>query len=304
MREREIGIDVKGIAPYLFISPIAIGVGILSFVCFVYVIRLSFMKSDLLSLPTFVGLKNYVYILFKRKWFVMALSHTLYYAVFAVPLNLIIGLGLGVAMYRKIKFGTFFRVAYLIPWVCSGIIIALTFRYIFNPQWGIVNIILGALGFEKIIWTETKTAIPIVALMGSWQSMGFGMIIFLGAITAIPKDIFEAASLEGANELQIFRYITLPLLRPTIFFYMVISCIGAFNVFDTIYAFVEGEMGTFTTTALSSPIMTCTYFCYQMAFKSFCFGRSSATAILMFLFTLVAILIQRHFIGRKVTYFK
>lgn len=303
MKEKEMGIEVKGISPYLFILPIAIGVGVLGFACFIYVIRLSFMKVDLLSVPTFVGLKNYIYALFTRKWFIMSLSHTLYYVVVAVPLNLVIGVGLGVAMYRKIKFGAFFRVAYLIPWVCSGIIIALIFRYIFNPQWGIVNIILGALGFEKIIWTGTKTAIPIVALMGSWQSMGLGMIIFLGAITAIPKDIFQAASLEGANGLQIFRRITLPLLKPTIFFYVVITTVGAFSVFDTIYGFVEGQLGS-RELALSSPVMTSTFFCYQMAFGVFAFGRSSAIAILMFLVTLVVILLQRHFIGRKVVYFK
>lgn len=301
MNENKAGIYVKGITPYLFILPIIIGIGLFGFACFVYVLKLSFTKTSLIGNSSFVGLKNYFYVLFQTKWFLIALSHTLYYVIWSVPLNLVVGLGLALAMYRKIKFGSFFRFTYLLPWVSSLVIIALIFRYIFNPEWGIVNYILNFFRIKKIAWTEyTSTAIPVVAMISAWQGMGFGMIIFMGAINAIPKEIFEAASLEGASKLQMFYYITLPLIKSTIFFYLVVLVIGAFQVFDSVFIFSEGDLSTTMASSLGSRTLTCSYFTYLIAFRQFAFGKASSMAILMFIITLAVILIQRHFIGRKV----
>jgi len=300
MEESKVGIEVKGIIAFLFILPIFIGVGVFSFYCFIYVIRLSFLQTTMLTPGVFIGLKNYYYLLFESKFFLIALSHTLYYVLWSVPLNLFVGLSIGFAMYSKIKYGSFFRFTYLIPWIASGVIIALVFKYIFNTNYGMVNWVLVNLGFEKVRWFGSmKTVVPIAALMGAWQGMGFAMIIFLGAISAIPKNFGEAAKLDGANFLQVIRYIMLPLIKPTIFFYLVICFIGAFQVFDSIFIFMQQQVTT--TLGLQSNTLTSAYFTYVLAFQGMQFGRASAMAILMFLMMLVAVVIQRHFIGKRIT---
>lgn len=301
MNESKIGIEVKGIKPFLFILPTLIGVGVFSFACFVYVIRMSFLETTMLTPGKFVGLGNYYFLLFKSRYFLIALQHTLYYVLWSVPLDLFVGLSLGFAMHSKIKYGSYFRFTYLVPWVASGVICALVFKYAFNTNYGIVNWVLVNLGFEKVRWfANMKTAVPVAALMGAWKGMGFAMIIFLGALNAIPKNLSQAASIEGASTLQIIRYIMLPLVKPTIFFYLVVCFIGAFQVFDSIYIFMQQQM-THSELGLQSSILTSAYFTYVLAFGSMQFGRAAAMAILMFLIMLGAVLLQRHFIGKRLT---
>jgi len=296
------GIEVKGIKPFLFILPILIGIVIFGYGCFAYVVKLSFFKTNLLKPPEFVGLKNYIFLLFESKYFLISLKHTLYYVLWSVPLNLFIGLSLGFAMHSKIKYGSFLRFTYLLPWISSSVIIALIFKYAFNTHWGIVNwIFTDLLGFGRIRWfSEMKTAVPVAAIMGAWQGMGFAMIIFLGAINAIPKNLTESASLEGANTLQIIRYVMIPLIKPTIFFYLVICFISAFQVFDSVFILMQQELGI-CSVGLQGSILTSAYFTYVLAFEGQQFGVAAAMALLMFLIMIIAILIQRYFIGRKVT---
>lgn len=296
------GIRVKGIMPYLFLLPMLIGVGIFGFGCFIYVLGLSFTKTNLL-ISQFVGLDNYYYVLFKKPWFSTALLHTVYYAVWTIPLKLSVALGLALLLYRKMRFGSFFRFAYLMPWVSSAVIIALVFKYIFNSQFGIVNWFLGQFGFDKVLWTKNfLVAVPVIALMESWQHMGFGMLLFLGALNTIPREIEEASSLEGASNLKRFYYITLPLLKPTIFFYLVVSLIGAFSVFDTVYGFLEGDPGGAQASQIfNSPVLVCSYLVYLMGFRMFAFGRAAAIAIMMFILVLSAILVQHRLLGKEAT---
>lgn len=289
-------IRVRGIAPYLFILPIAIGVGIFGFYCLFEVLRMSFTKTSLLT-TEYVGISNYVRI-FSTSDFLIPLSHTFYYAVWVVPLNLIVGLSLGMLMFHKIKFGIAFRFIYLLPWVSSPVIIALVFRYIFNPEWGVVNWFLVNIGLPKVMWTERALyAIPVVALIQVWQSMGFGMIIFLGALDGVNLEILEAANLEGANWLQVAMYITIPLLKPAVFFYLVISLIMAFNAFDVIYAFVEGMRGP-SFHVFTTPVLVSSYFIYLEAFRYFTFGSAAAMAICISLVVSGIIVLQRLLVGR------
>ena len=292
------GIRVKGIGPYLFILPMVIGISIFGFYAFFYVLRLSFYKSTLLT-SEFIGLKNYSYI-FREKWFTISLIHTLYYALWSVPLNLFIGLTLALALYKKMKFGTLFRFIYLLPWVSSTVIIALIFRYVFNPEWGLINWFLGLFGIGKIMWTESYLlAIPVIATIGAWQSAGFGMIIFFGAISSIPRGIFEAADLDGCNEIKKFWHITIPLLKPIIFFYLVISLVTSFQVFDAVYAFLEGMPGTSAWTIFTSPVQICSYFIYLVGFGMFSFGKSSAMGMTMFVIVLGILLMQKFLLGKE-----
>lgn len=291
------GIQAKGVAPYLFILPIAIGVGIFGFYCLIQVFRMSLTQSTLL-VSNYVGIRNYIQI-FKEGWFLVALSHTFYYALWVVPLNLIVGIGLGLIMFRKIRLRGVFRFIYLLPWISSPVIVALIFRYIFNPEWGVANWFLVHIGLPKIMWTERALyAIPVVALIQVWQSMGFGMIIFLGALGGIKNEVLEAASLEGANWFQIIIHITIPLLKPAIFFYLVISLIMAFQAFDAVYAFVEGVYGAGTFHVFTSPVLVSSYFIYLTAFRYFMFGSAAAMAISLFLVVSGIIILQRFLMGK------
>ncbi len=291
-------IKARGIYPYFFIAPIVIGIGIFGFYCAYEIFRLSLFESSLLS-ERYVGLDNYFYI-FKEKWFLVALSHTLYYAIWIVPANLIIALALSGVMFGKIRGGTFFRVIYMLPWIASPVVIALTFRYIFNSEWGVVNWILVNLGFEKVAWTQSPlTAIPVVALMESWRNMGFGMILFLGAMSSIDKKCLEAAELDGASGFRKLVSIIIPQLKPTIFFYVVISLLYAFQAFDGVYAFVEGVRGAGSWHVFVSPVMVSSYYIYSTAFRMFEFGKASAMAVSLFVIVLIIIVIQKYLTRKK-----
>lgn len=300
MQEKETGIEIGGIGPYLFILPILIGAGIFSIACFFYVICLSLQKVTLIMPSTFVGLSNFIYVL-RNEWFLTSLIHTSYYVLWTVPLCLFTGIGIAFAVYKKIKFGSLFRSIYLLPWITSSIIAALTFRYIFNPEMGVVNYIIKLVGIRPVIWgSNVGNTVPILALINSWQMLGFGMIIFIGAIVSIPKELIESALIEGATNLQILWYIILPLIRPIIFFYLVITTISAFQIFDSAYIFSGCSHGFDVSEALSAPVLTASYLTYIIAFSQLWFGKASSMAIVMFLIVLGIILIQRRFIGRKV----
>ncbi|GAH47715.1 unnamed protein product, partial [marine sediment metagenome] len=167
-----------------------------------------------------------------------------------------------------------------------------------NPEWGVINWFLVNIGLPKIMWTEKALyAIPVVACIQVWQSMGFGMIIFLGALSGIKPEILEAASLEGANWFQVAIRITIPLLKPAMFFYLVISLIMAFNAFDVVYAFVEGIRGPIFH-VFTSPVLVSSYFIYLEAFRYFSFGSAATMAILIFLVVSGIIVLQKLLVGK------
>jgi len=291
------GVEIKGISPYLFILPIAIGASIFGLGAFAYVVKMSFTETSLLK-SEYVGLRNYIEI-FQEKWLWLSLCHTLYYAAWLVPLNLIIALSLSFAVFRVIRGGAIFRSIYLLPWVSSMVIVGLLFRYMFNAEWGIVNWCLQKIGFSKVLWTESPlTAIPVVAFMEGWRSMGFGMIIFLGAMSSIDIEIIEAAQIEGANWFQRARHIVVPLVKPAIFFYTTISLLTVFQTFDNVYAFVEGIRSSANTDLFISPVLVSSYVIYIIGFRWFEFGKASAMAICLFFVALSIILMQRHLLTR------
>lgn len=290
-------VEIKGIAPYLFILPIAIGVGIFGLGAFAYVVKMSFTETSLIK-SEYVGLANYIEVL-QGKWLWIALGHTLYYALWLVPLNVIIALALSFLVFRVIRGGAIFRSIYLLPWVSSMVIVALLFRYMFNPEWGIVNWCLEKIGLGKVLWTESfQTAIPVIAFMESWRSMGFGMIIFLAAMSNIDTEIIEAAQIEGANWFQRAIHIVIPLMKPAIFFYTTISLLVVFSTFDSVYAFVEGLKGHTEGDLFMSPIWVSSYVVYIIGFRWFQFGKASAMAICLFLVTLGMVLIARRLLSR------
>lgn len=294
--KKQTGIPVKGIVPYLFILPVLVGVGVFGFGALSYIVYLSFHESSLIGTSKFVGFSNFISV-FQNEWFLVSFLHTMMYAAVYVPLSTIFGLFLGSLMSRKVPGGVFFRFVYLLPWVSSAVIIALLFRYILNPEWGLVNYVLRAVGLKAVAFTQTPGAIvTVVASISAWQCMGFGMILFMSAIRSIPEQVYDAASIDGAGSIRTFVSITLPLIKPVLLFFLIYAIINAFQVFDAIYIFCEGVPSMQWALDFNSLGLTCSYFIYLIAFRRFAFGQASAMAIIMFLFVVVIVVL-----GKKAT---
>lgn len=297
------GIRVKGIAPYLFILPILVGVGLFGYGALGYITYLSFHQTSLIGSSKFVGIENFISV-FQNEWFFVSLFHTMMYAAVFIPLSMTFGLFLGSLMSRKIHGGIFFRFVYLLPWVSSAVIIALLFRYILNPEWGLANYILKVAGLKAIAFTQTPGAIvAVVAFISAWQSMGFGMIIFMSAIRSIPEEIYDAACMDGAGSIRTFVSVTLPLIKPVLLFFLVYAVVGAFQVFDAIYVFCEGVPSMSSALDFHSLGLVCNYFIYLIAFRRFAFGQASAMALVMFLFVIVIIILGKKATGSEETVF-
>jgi multiple sugar transport system permease protein len=188
-----------------------------------------------------IGLDNYLR-LFGDAKFLIAAGNTAVFVVVGVPLtmalSLLVALGLNSGLVR---FRTLFRVGYYLPVVTSIVAIAVVWRFVLQPDTGLLNEILGLFGIDGPNWLNNQTlALPTLIVMGAWRNLGFGMVIFLAGLQAIPKDLYEAATIDGARKFARFRYLTVPLLRPTMLFVAVITTIGYVQFFEEPYVMTQG----------------------------------------------------------------
>ncbi len=188
-----------------------------------------------------VGPANYVR-LFSDEKFLTAAGNTAVFVVVGVPLTialaLLVALGLNSGLVR---FRTLFRVGYYLPVVTSIVAISVVWRFVLQPDTGLLNEILGFVGIDGPNWLENQTfALPTLVVMGAWRNLGFGMVIFLAGLQAIPKDLYEAATIDGAKRFARFRYLTLPMLRPTLLFVAVITTIGYVQFFEEPFVMTQG----------------------------------------------------------------
>jgi multiple sugar transport system permease protein len=188
-----------------------------------------------------VGLDNYVR-LFSDEKFLTAAANTAVFVVAGVPLTmalaLLVALGLNSGLVR---FRTLFRVGYYLPVVTSIVAISVVWRFLLQPETGLLNEILGLVGIDGPNWLgDERFALPTLIVMGAWRNLGFGMVIFLAGLQAIPKDLYEAATIDGARRFAQFRYLTLPMLRPTMLFVAVITTIGYVQFFEEPFVMTQG----------------------------------------------------------------
>ncbi len=240
---------------------------------------LTFYEWDPL-IPTrfiFLGLENYQ-TLIKDTDFWDALRHTLFFIVGYIPLVLVSGLGVALLMNQKLIGRTFFRGAFFMPVISAWVAVALMWTWIFNPKFGIINYLLGLIGIIGPAWLyDPNWAMPAIILTSVWKDTGFIMILFLSSLQSIPNEYYEAAALDGANNWAKFRYITLPLLSPTVFFTLIISLINSFQVFDQVWIMTEGGPAGATTVLVQ-----------QIVNNSFRYGRMGyATTLSWVLFLIV-----------------
>ncbi|MBU3188032.1 sugar ABC transporter permease [Clostridium bowmanii] len=274
---------------WLFIAPFVISALVFLIGPLIVAFILSFKEYALLDRTSFlsaknVGFDNYLRV-FKDPIFLKSLKNTFIYSLCAVPLQLVIALLLAMVVDSKIKAKTFFRVAYYIPTLTSAVAVSLIFLFLFKVD-GLFNKFISIFGIVPKNWfTEPKFALGAIVLMAVWSSVGVYMIIFLSGLQEIPQTLYEAAEIDGANKLQRFFKITLPLIKPTFFFNLVVSVIGTLQMFDQSYIISGGNGGPLDST------MTMVLYLYNKAFKESEMGYASAIAFVIFaiLFTLTII---------------
>ena len=232
---------------------------------------LSFFDWDLINAPAWAGASNYL-ALFQNEDYIESFVNTLQFAALYVPGVVISSLLVAVLLNRKIRGVGVFRTIYFLPAVTSAVATALVWNMIYGKQTGILNFALEGLGLQPVCWLCAGNAMMSVVIVNIWGSIGEGMIIFLAGLTAIPRDYYEAASLDGADNTQQFFKVTLPLITPSIFFMTLIAAINAFQAYDYIYMLTRRGQG-------NSTVPVAVFSIYRNAFNFFRMGDASAQAI-------------------------
>lgn len=261
------------VTPYL--------VGLLVFTAFPFVgsLLLSFTEYNLIDPPEWIGLENYVHMFTKDRVFWKSLNVTLLYVGMTVPLKLVFALYIAHILNFRLRGINLFRTAYYVPSILGGsVAVAVLWRYMF-ADYGVINLILGAVGIEPISWFgEPGWALFSITLLRLWQ-FGSAMVIFLAALQNVPQALYEAALIDGATKWQAFTRITIPLITPVIFFNFVMQLVQAFQEFNGPYIITQG--GPLKSTYLL-PL-----YIYEAAFKNFEMGYGSALAWVLFTFIMV-----------------
>lgn len=251
---------------------------------------LSVFEYDLVRPPEFVGFSNFRFILTDPD-FLQILTNTMFYALGTYGPVVVLALLIAMALNTKVPFRNAFRVINFIPVVISWAIVAIIWKLILHQN-GLMNLGLSKVGVSPISWLQDVQAAPWALIVPSiWKELGFYMVIFLAGLQTIPQAYYEAARIDGANGWQTFRFVTLPLLRPIIFFSTIIAVINGIKVFTPQFVMTGGGPSG-ATKVIAQGI-------YETAFAFGRMGRASAMAVMLFLFVLSLTLIQRFFYGTR-----
>jgi multiple sugar transport system permease protein len=273
----------EAINAYLLISPWLIGFIIFTLCPMLASLIFSFTDYSIVKPAHFVGLQNYITMLFNDYRFWHSLKVTLTYAIFAIPLGLALGLFLALLLNAKVPAISVWRTVYYTPAVVSGVAVAILWVYLFNPQYGVINWLLSLVGINGPGWLSSpQWALPALIIMSLW-GVGGGMIIYLAGLQGIPTALYEAAEVDGANSVQKFFNITLPMITPVLFFNLIIGIIGTFQIFTSVYVMTAG-----------GPVESTLFYnlnLYNNAFRYQAMGYASALAWALFVIVLVLTLL-------------
>jgi multiple sugar transport system permease protein len=285
----------KALGAYAFLSPTL--VVFCAFVLFpvVFSLYLSFHKWNMFSSDTsYVGLDNYARILANPEFW-SVLKNTLIYTLGTVPVNMALALLVAYYLNKKIAGKKFLRAAFFTPVVISPVAAAVIWRWIYEPNFGLLNYMLSWFGVPSVNWLNDPTAaMSALIVMGVWKTFGVNMVLFAAGLAGIPEHYYEAAELDGAGRWARFWHITIPLLSPTTFFILVMAVIGSFQVFDLVYVLTSG--GPLGATKVL------VFYLYENAFKFFEMGYASAVAYLLFGIVFVLTMMQIRFLRARVHY--
>jgi multiple sugar transport system permease protein len=277
--------DRKTYPLVIFLGPAMAAIGLFFFIPVLAALVLSFTDFDIyalgnFSVARFVGLRNYVQI-FNDPLFWKALKNTLYFLLAGGPLSIAVSLGAALLLNAKlVRWKPLFRFVYFAPVVTTLVAVAVVWRFIYHPRFGLLNYALGLLGINPIDWLgDPNWAMPAMILLAVWKNFGYNMIIFIAGLQNIPAELYEAASIDGAGFWQRFRSVTLPLLAPTTVFITIITMIGYFQFFAEPYVMTQG--GPLNSTLSIVLLM------YQQGFRWWSMGYAAAIAFVLFLFILL-----------------
>ena len=274
----------------LFLAPYTIGAFVFILYPLFYSLYLSFTNQNLFGGGKFIGIKNFEYC-FTNTIFQKSLGNTAYYALLVVPLEVGIALFFALQLYKSDFFGArFFRSVTFMPYVFSLVSIGLVWSWLFSPGFGFLSQVCSLFKWEfPSFLSDTKLAMPGVAIATLWRNIGYYTTIFIAGLQGVPMDLLEAAKIDGANSRQLFRYITFPMVSPTVFFSLVVATIWAFQVFDLTYTMTKGGPARAT---LSTGLHI-----YNTAFQDNNIGRASAMSWILLL--IILILTGFYFLGQR-----
>ncbi len=272
----------EAISFYILILPWLIGFLVFLAYPMLRSLYLSFTSYDLLSPPVWVGLRNFERI-FNDPDFWQSIRVTFLFAMGSVPGGTIIALALAMVLSQNLRGVNIWRTIFFIPSILSSLAVAILWLYIFRPEGGLLNMALGVFGIKGPNWLlDENWALPALIIM-SWWSVGGQIVIYLAGIKGIPETLYEAAGIDGANNLAKFRFVTLPMLSPTIFFNVILAIIGALQVFDVGWVLTRGGPNDATLFYMLN--------LYERAFQMAQMGYASALAWILFIIIMVITLL-------------
>jgi ABC-type sugar transport system permease subunit len=278
-----------------FVAPNLALLTIFSYWPLVQNVSLSFSEWDMIApAKRFVGLDNWVTVLSSGRFWQIALN-TATFTIGSVGLTLAIGLGLALLLNQKLRFRDTARTILFSPTVLSGAAVGIVWYFIFDPNWGLLKTALGWVGLPSPHWVvDNHWAMPAIIIVYVWKTVGYAAVIFLAGLQGIPKELYEAARVDGANAWDRFRAVTLPGLAPITFFLMVTTILLSFQAFDIINVMTAGGPVIATTTLL--------YEYYNQAFLGFHAGTAAVYAVMLFVLMLILTIVQLRYVERRVSY--
>lgn len=278
------------LSAWTFLAPGLLLIAVFFFLPVLAALLLSFTDFDIYALGDlgrlrFVGFANYLQLL-QSPLFWTALGNTFYFVVVGGPLSVAVSLGAALLVNSRLtRFSGFFRAALFLPVITTLVAVAVVWRYLYHPRYGLLNYGLSGFGIAPIDWLgDPNWAMPAIILMAVWKNFGFNMIIFIAGLQNIPSQLYEAARIDGASAWQQFRHITLPLLGPTFLFVALMTMIGYFQVFAEPYVMTQGGPANRT---LSVVLLM-----YEEGFRWWNMGYASAAAFVLFALILAATVLQ------------
>ncbi|RPI70562.1 MAG: sugar ABC transporter permease [Ignavibacteriales bacterium] len=281
----------KKIIPYLLVSPYIIHFFVFIAFPVVFSIVLTFHNWNIISPMEYIGLGNFVR-LFNDQFFFRSIWNTLVFLIIHIPLQIVAALAIAQVLNQKIKFRGFFRAAYFLPVIVSGVVVTILWQQLYGFDSGLLNRILVSLGLGKVGWlVDPDVAMPSIAVMATWKNVGLYIVLFLVGLQTVPPHYYEAADIEGANKWQKFFKITLPTINPTIFMVFILSTIGGFSLFIEPYILTGGG-------PLNSTLSAVLYI-YKQGFFYYHMGYAATLGFFFAFLILAVVMIQKKFIEKE-----
>ncbi|MFQ5739890.1 MAG: carbohydrate ABC transporter permease [Acidobacteriota bacterium] len=258
----------------------------------IFAFVLVFHKWNIYTPMKWVGLGN-VRFLLQDGWVWKALFNTLYFILIHIPSQLVVALGLAQLLNRNLRGRSFFRAAYFMPVVVSGVVVTILWQQLYGQDTGLINAALGTLGLPKVPWlTDYRLAMPSIALMATWKNVGFYVVLFLVGLQTVPRSLYEAAELDGASGWQQFFRITIPMLNPTILLVLILSTIGGFSLFIEPYIMTGGGPAGSTLSGV--------LYLYKQAFFFNRMGYAATIGFFWALMILTVVVLQRKLVEQDI----